>query len=249
MRSPAAGLLMPRHTAFTRIIAITTTLVCAMSFTALCQASSSWPELPLPEGARAEVVSHDGVFNGRRIRILRARLDGSMDEVLAFYRSRFGPRHVENPLRGSRVIATRQGDHFNTVQLRELAPGRLQATLMSTLMTGDGEVSKVLRDTQRMLPADSTVVNTMESDDDGHRAVMVTAVNGATLTTNRDELVRALRERGMSVSREDRTRLARGQTLTLWADNTQESITLTIVDDGEQRVVVLNRVRVRALQP
>jgi hypothetical protein len=205
--------------------------------------ATPWPELPLPAGARAESVAADSVLNGRRSRILRAQFSGSLDEALAFYRAQFGRQHVETPLRDARVIAARQGEHFNTVQLRELAPGRVQATLMSTLMSGAGASSRVLRDTQRLLPPDSTVMNTLESTDQGRRAVMLTALNGLGMQTNRDELVRGLRQRGLRIAREDRTPLARGSALTLWAESAQEELTLSILDAGEQRIVVVNRVR------
>lgn len=205
--------------------------------------ASPWPELPLPEGVRAQSVAADSVLNGRRARILRAEFSGSVDDALAFYRAQFGRQHVENPLRDARVIAARQGDYFSTVQLRELAPGRVQATLMSTLMTGPGEHSRVLRDTQRLLPADSTVMNTMESSDDGRRAVMLTAMNAVDLQTNRDELVRGLRQRGLNLAREERAPLARGSALTLWAESAQEEATLSVIDAGEHRLVVINRVR------
>lgn len=206
-------------------------------------AAPAWPELPLPDGARTEAVAPDSVFNGRRSRVLRAQLPGRMDDALAFYRQQFGRQHVENPLRDARVIASRQGDYFHTVQLRQTAPDVVEATLMSTLMTGPGELSRVLRDTQRLLPPDSTLMNSVESDDDGRRAVMLTALNGVDLQTNRDELVRGLRQRGFAVSREERAALGPGRSLTLWADNGREEATATVIDAGQHRLVVINRVR------
>lgn len=203
----------------------------------------AWPELPLPDGARAETVAADTVLNGRRSRILRAELPGSVADALAFYRERFGRERVENPLRGASVIAQRQGGFFNTVQLRQAGPDRVEATLMSTATEGPAEMSRVLKDTQRLLPADSTLMNTMESNDAGRRSVMLTALNDADLQTNRDELVRGLRQRGLTVSREDRSNAGERRTLTLWADGAQEEATLTVIDAGQHRMVVVNRVR------
>lgn len=206
-------------------------------------AEPGWPELPLPEGARAETVADDAVVNGRHARMLRASLGGSVADALAFYREKFGRERVENPLRDATVIASRQGAFFNTVQLRQKGPDRVEATLISTKTDGPAELSRVLQDTKRLLPADSTLMNTMESNDGGRRSVMLTALNDADLQTNRDELVRGLRQRGLTVSREDRATPGPTRTLTLWAESPQEEATLTVIDAGAHRMVIVNRVR------
>lgn len=207
-------------------------------------AEPAWPELPLPDGARAEMVTPDSVMNGRHSRILRARLPGSVDDALAFYREKFGRQRVENPLRDAKVIATRQGAFFNTVQLRERGAGSVEATLISTMVEGPAELSRAMQDTRRLLPADSTLMNSMESRDGERRSVMLTALNGADLQTNRDELVRGLRQRGLTVSREERGTVAdKGRSLTLWAEGAQEEATLSVIEGGGYSLLVINRVR------
>ena len=71
----------------------------------------------------------------------------------------------------------------------------------------------------------------------------LTALNAMDLQTNRDELVRGLRQRGLNLAREERAPLARGSALTLWAESAQEEATLSVIDAGEHRLVVINRVR------
>ena len=207
-------------------------------------AEPAWPELPLPDGAHAEMVTPDSVMNGRHSRILRARLPGSMDDALAFYREKFGRQRVENPLRDARIIATRQGSFFNTVQLRERGAGSVEATLISTMVEGPAELSRAMQDTKRLLPAESTLMNSMESRDGERRSVMLTALNSADLQTNRDELVRGLRQRGLTVSREERGVVAdKGRSLTLWAAGAQEEATLSVIEGGGYSLLVINRVR------
>ena len=217
--------------------------VIALLAVGAARAELAWPELPLPEGARAQTVTPDAVVNGRHSRILRASVPGSVDDALAFYREHFGKERVENPVRGASVIASRQGGFFNTVQLRQLVSNSVEATIISTAVDGPAELSRVMQDSRRLLPADSTLMNSMESNDGGRRSVMLTALNSVDLQTNRDELVRGLRQRGMKVSREERGKVGEGRTLTLWADNAQEQTTATVIDTGAQRMVVLNRVR------
>lgn len=207
-------------------------------------ADSTWPEPAMPDGARVEVVAADSVMNGRHSRILRARWSGSLSDALVFYRERLGRRHVENAVRGATVIAAREGAYFNTVQLRQLQPDGVEATLISTKVEGPAELSRVMQDTLRLLPADSTLMQSMESDDGGRRSVMLTALNGVDLKTNRDELVRGLRQRGLTISREESGPVGSGKALTLWAENSQEEATLTVIDIGNQRTVVINRIRV-----
>jgi hypothetical protein len=208
-------------------------------------AEPAWPELPLPDGARAEMVTPDSVMNGRHSRILRARLPGNVDDALAFYREKFGRQRVENPLRDARVIAARQGAFFNTVQLRERGAGNVEATLISTMVEGPAELSRAMQDTKRLLPADSTLMNSMETRDGERRSVMLTALNSADLQTNREELVRGLRQRGLRVSREESGTVAgsKGRSLTLWADNAQEEATLSVIEGGGHSLLVINRVR------
>lgn len=221
------------------------TITLALLLGSASAAEPDWPELPLPEGARAETVTPDSVMNGRHSRILRARLTGSVDDALAFYREKFGRERVENPLRDARVIATRQGAFFNTVQLRERGAGQVEATLISTMVEGPAELSRAMQDTKRLLPADSTLMNSMESRDGERRSVMLTALNSADLQTNREELVRGLRQRGLTVSREESGTVVgnKGRSLTLWAGNAQEEATLTVIEGGGHSLVVVNRVR------
>lgn len=202
-----------------------------------------WPEPELPSGGRAEVVAADTVLNGKRCRILKLSLPGSVEDALAFYRERFGKQHVENPLRGSRLIAARQGAFFSTVQLRAGGPGQVDATLITTSLESGNNRSAALQETQRWLPADSAVMQTMESRDGDKSSLMLTAANTAGLDTNREEVLRQLRQHGLRVVREDKASPQGRTTLTLWAEGPHEEATITLIDAGRYRSVLINRVR------
>jgi len=210
---------------------------------ALHAAPLAWPEPELPSGGRAEVVAADTVLNGKRSRILKLSLPGTVDDALAFYRERFGKQHVVNPLRGSQVIAARQGAFFQTVQLRADASGRVDAILITTSLESGDRRSAALQETQAWLPADSAVMQSMESRDGDKRSLMLTAANTAGLDANRDALLQRLRQHGLRVVREDKASPQGHPTLTLWAEGPREEATITLVDAGRYRSVLINRVR------
>jgi hypothetical protein len=215
----------------------------ALPLPALAQAALAWPEPELPSGGKAQLVAADTVLNGKRSQILKLSLPGSVDDALAFYRERFGKQHVENKLRDAQVIAGRQGNFFQTVELRQSVPGAVEATVINTSLETASSRSAALQDTQRWLPADSAVVQSMESRDGAKRSITLTAANNAGLQTNRDELLRQLRQRGLRVVREDQATPQGRPTLTLWAEGASEQATVTVVDAGRYRSVLINRVR------
>jgi hypothetical protein len=210
---------------------------------ALRAAPLVWPELELPSGGRAEVVAADTVLNGKRSRILKLSLPGTLDDALAFYRERFGKQHVVNSLRGSQVIAAKQGTFFQTVQLHAGALGHVEATVITTSLDSGDSRSAALQETQRGLPADSAVMQSMESRDGDRRSLMLTAANTVGLEANRDAVLQRLREHGLRVVREDKASPQGHPTLTLWAEGPHEEATITLVDAGRYRTVLINRVR------
>lgn len=200
-----------------------------------------WPVAPVPTDAKPQLVAEDMVVNGRRSRVLRYEVARSEEQLLAFYREHFGARRVENRVKNTQVIATRQGDYFQTVQLQPTGPDRVQVTVMTTsLRQAD---SKVSAETRGLLPAQSAVLMTMQSNDTGKQSLMVVAANKASLQANRDHLVSALASQGFKVEREELSQADGKPALALSLASGSEEVTMTLTDTGPYRSLVINRTR------
>jgi len=202
-------------------------------------AATPWPSWEAPAGARVQAVAPDVVLNGKRSRILRIETSESADSVLDFYRTRFGAKRVENRVHGAQVLGTRDGGFFHTVQVRSHAGGRTETTVITTALAEGLHRSAVVTDTERCLPADSAVLQTMESNDGGARAVTVTAGNNHDVKTNADHLRSALQERGFHVVKEETL----GKGSSLWLKGQGEEAVVTVVDTGAQRALTVHRTR------
>jgi hypothetical protein len=204
--------------------------------------AAAWPTVEVPAGAHMENVASDMILNGKPCRVMRFEVNGTEQDLLSFYRAQFGPtRVVENRVDDSRVIATRQGDYFHTVQLRAGEAHSVQATVITTLLHVQASRSAVAIETARLMPADTAVVSTVQSTDAGKRSVMVVGINRNSTGANRDHLVSALRERGFRIVQPGGMEDRGGAAVLLVFASLSEEAAVTISDAGPYRAVVINR--------
>jgi hypothetical protein len=204
-----------------------------------------WPEVKAPPNARVESVASNMLLNGKPTRLTRFDVQATGAEVLAFYREQFGAKRVvENKVKNDPVIATRQGDYFVTVQLHTLGGGMQQGTVMTTLLTAKPASSAVLVDTQKLMPADTKVVSTVQTDDAGKQSLMVVGLNQNSPLANRDHVLEAMLARGFRLSKDDSAPAGQpGGAISLQLASPTEEATVTIADTGRHRSVLINRVR------
>ena len=206
--------------------------------------ADAWPPFQAPPEADVETVAADMLLNGKQCRMVRFEVHATEDEVMTFYRAQFGRQHVENQVKDDRVIATRQGDYFVTVQLHSLDSRTVQGTVMTTLMAGRSEASAVLVDTKRLFPADTQVVSTMQTGDAAKRSLMVIGVNRNSVRANRDHVVDTLAERGFRLTKQGGSSDDRNATsMSLQLASPSEEASVTISDFGAYRSVVINRIQ------
>jgi hypothetical protein len=218
--------------------------VCLCSYGVAALAATPWPQWEAPTGARVQAVAPDVVLNGKHSRILRIETSDSADTVLAFYRTRLGAKRVENRVHGAQVIAARDGGFFHTVQVRTNAAGRVETTVITTAVAEGLQRSAVVTDTESMLPADTAVLQTMESNDGGVRAVTVIGGNGHDVKTNSDHLRRALQERGFRLVKDDAAAGPAGKpAVSTWQNGQGEEAIVTVVDSGAHRAVTVHRTK------
>ena len=225
-----------------------TALLAVAAWAVLVQAQTqmpAWPEVKAPPNARIETIAGNMVLNGKPCRLTRFEVRASDAEVLAFYREQFGAKRVvENRVKNDPVIATRQGEHFVTVQLHALGAGTLQGTVMTTLLTAKAASSAVLVDTQKLLPTDSKVISTLQTDDAGKQSLMVVGVNQNSPRANRDHVLEAMLVRGFRLSKEDAPAAGpQSAVISVHLSSPTEEASVTISDAGRYRSVLINRVR------
>jgi hypothetical protein len=206
-------------------------------------AQAGWPALDVPQGAHVQQVASDLVINGQHSRISRLDMTGSADDLLAFYRTQFGKRVVENRVGTARVIASQQGDRFVTVRVVAPLDGAVQATIIETQVGGGRSHSRVERDTESLLPAGSAVLQSQESIDGAGPALMLMAANRAGLQADRDALVDQLKARGFRVVREDTLDAGGHPALALSLSSATEEASITVTDTGEYRSMLIQRNR------
>jgi hypothetical protein len=156
---------------------------------------------------------------------------------------------VENKLGDAQVIASQQGSHFHTVQIRKNGLETTQAAVITTLLGNKPSRSVALNDTQAWLPTETTTLQTLEADDAGTRSITLTAFNGQGLRTNRDLLLQAAAQRGFRLAREDKLPASTSgmrDGVSLWLSAKSEHAIVTVVDTGEQRALTI--VRTRSMQ-
>jgi hypothetical protein len=206
--------------------------------------ADAWPELRLPADSSVETISAEMLLNGKPCRMVRFRVRASDDDVMAFYRTEFGPKRVENKVKTDRVIATRQGDYFVTLQLRTLDKQTVEGTAMTTMIAGKPVSSPALVDTKKLLPADTQVLSTVQTSDAGQRSLMVIGVNHNSVRANRDHVIDAMTERGFRLTKQEGALDDKdSSSLSLQLASPAEEAAVTISDAGAYRSVVINRIR------
>lgn len=80
-------------------------------------AAADWPAVPVPAGARGEVVTRHMLYNGIDMRASQFQVKQPLSEVKAFYRGEWGKRLTDTPLGNKHVLGHLAKGHFITVEL------------------------------------------------------------------------------------------------------------------------------------
>jgi hypothetical protein len=209
--------------------------------------AGDWPDLPAPTQAQLTWVVPEGVLNGQAARIARAEWSASLEGAVAHYREQWGRQIVVNRVNGRTVVANRQGDVFQTVQLQEIPGSRVLATLAQTRLSSKPLKSPALISTQAWLPADSQTVQTLETQDDGIKTLTLVASNSLSIAQNQAQLERLAREGGLVKVKQTQNQTPQGASQVMWLESKQEEAVVVIAQQGLQRVsVVVTRTRKRA---
>lgn len=155
--------------------------------------ADEWPQLILPDGAKAVIVADQIDINRMPTRIWQFHSDKPPEQFLAFYRAKWSkppkdgaPPYIENSTEAWRIISRPEGDFMIAVQVDAKNP------LVSNGMISIAQIKGTRADKSLVsqLPAypkmsGSTVLQELTNHDPGKNALTVILENGNSTASNR----------------------------------------------------------------
>lgn len=202
-------------------------------------AGAALPSPPLMEGARAVAMGQTMRINGMPTSIHQFVVNKPLDEVLAFYRTRFGKDRVEQTVLGWTVVAKPEGDYFFTVRLRRALQGTEGTVSVADLKEGLAAHGRPLG---MVLPAGSTLISDVDMDDPGKKARVVSLTNNLPVETNIQHFKKVLEARGFRVDRDLPAGKGANGGRSLWLSANGREAILVVAPIPSGTSVVLNTI-------
>lgn len=200
-------------------------------------------DFPVPPGAELAAVAGDMEYEGMTLNVRRFEIAMSVEEVLNFYRKSWEGRYVENDMPPWRMISTRDGGEFYTVQVQPSGAANSWGYLgISDLprMLEEGGTPGGNRKPFPMMSG-STVVNDIESRDAGRRGRTLLINNGFSVQGNASYYREHYESQGWTTLIDQSADPAGNHVLMFQLGS--ETVNLTI-DTGERGTnIVVNKVR------
>lgn len=201
-------------------------------------------KVPLPPGARSELVQAELVQNGRTMSVATLSAVAPVEQTLAFYRERWAPAHpslglgerpgfLEDEVGGWSIISRLEAGVLLTVQLRTGDGGRAEGFLAAAAPGMSAEQASVPQ------PAGGELLSSTRAVDEGRAALTsvtaVTARPGVVAATYRDHFL----DEGWAPSSERRV----GEASVMRFARRGRRAEIVVTDSGRgETLVVLNEV-------
>jgi hypothetical protein len=161
----------------------------AMVLALLCVTGVLWAaqqKFPVPPGATLVAVEDQLNYEGITLQVRKFDIEMSMEEVLNFYRQTWQGEFVENDIPPWKMISTKQGDRFYTVQIQPTGPGACWGYLGVSDLPKVLEQGKTLGGNKRFFPMmnGSQIVNDMDHHDIGKKGRTLLITNHFSVTSN-----------------------------------------------------------------
>jgi len=85
--------------------------------------AGSWPKPPLPPDTAAADVARQVVYNGVDMRAQIFQSTSTPDQVLDFYKKKWGKESILNNIGDAQIVGHHEGDYLVTVQIRGYGAG------------------------------------------------------------------------------------------------------------------------------
>jgi hypothetical protein len=144
---------------------------------------------PVPPGANLVAVADQINYEGMTMQVRKFDVEMSVQEVLDFYRGYWKDAFVENDMPPWKMISTKQGDRFYTVQVQTAGAGKswgyLGVSDLPRVLEKGGKLGSQARKSFPMMDG-STVVNDLDHDDPGRKSRTLWINNRFSVTSNAD---------------------------------------------------------------
>jgi len=148
--------------------------------------AAEWPVVEPPPGAQVQTVADDMKYNGVPMRIRQFSTDGSVDNVLWYYRQKWtdgGKQKIaDNSVAGWRVLGRQAGDYYVTVQVRQRQQGGAEGYIGVSPLPSLKESPRVDMLFPRM--PGSEVISDVDSNDSGKIAKTLILRNDHSVQSN-----------------------------------------------------------------
>jgi len=160
--------------------------MCALIYSWPFTVLADWPAIEPPPGARVQSVAEEMKYNGVPMRIRQFTSEGTVDNVLWFYRQKWtegGKRKIAtNTVGGWQVLGKQDGDYYITVQVRPREPRGTEGYLGVSKLPSLTESPRVDMLFPRM--PGSEVISDVDSFDNGKAAKTLILKNDHSITSN-----------------------------------------------------------------
>ncbi|MBB1061989.1 hypothetical protein [Marilutibacter spongiae] len=85
--------------------------------------AQAWPDVPLPEGSKGQMVSEHMKYNGLDMQSSRFASTEAVEDVIAFYRAKWPERTVVDQAEGKTLIGHMEGEHYVTIEIESDGAG------------------------------------------------------------------------------------------------------------------------------
>jgi hypothetical protein len=142
---------------------------------------------PVPPGANLVAVADKMNYEGMTMQVRKFDIEMSVEEVLNFYRGTWQGAFVENDMPPWKMISSKQGDRFYTVQVQASGStkswGYLGVSDLPKLLEKGGKLGSQAHKSFPMMDG-SSVINDLNHDDIGRKSRTLWINNRFSVTSN-----------------------------------------------------------------
>lgn len=143
-------------------------------------------DFPVPPDATLTAVADKMNYEGMTLQIRKFEVDLTVEQVLAFYRAEWKDEFVEDDMPPWKMISSKQGNKFYTVQAQPAGRGSSWGYLGISDLPRALEKRGSIGDKKKFFPmmSGSQIVNDMQHHDIGKQARMLLITNRFSVTSN-----------------------------------------------------------------
>lgn len=149
-------------------------------------ASAASKDFPVPPKTQLQAITDSTNYEGMTLKIRRFDVNLTIEQVLNFYRKEWQDEYVENDVPPWKMISTKQGDEFLTVQIQTSGFKQSWGYLGTSDLPAFLESGRMLGENKQFFPMmrGSKIINDMLNDDIGKQSRVLLINNNFSVNGN-----------------------------------------------------------------